>query len=389
MHQLRTLRSIRSLRGKRVLVRCDLNVSTSASGKLTSTDLWKLRGVLPTLAYLRRKGARTIAVSHRGRPHGHDHDLSMRPVVQKLAELMKTSVDFWHGSIEDYEARSRSLKNGRIACLENIRFFKEENANDPIFGKKLAALCDIYVDDAFGNVHRQHASMVAVTRYHPAYAGFLMEYEVAHLAGLLERATGPIVAIIGGNKISSKIRLIKKLLRKVDWILLGGALANTVLAAMDYKIGRSVYEEDMRTWSRSILHNKLKVPLDARVAHTMQSRTSRIASIGAVYNKDMILDIGPETVDFYGQIIAHAKTVIWNGPLGYFEDPRFARGTKDLVEILTKAKAKSYVGGGETVKAVLAAGAEHKVHFISSGGGAMLALLEGRPLPALRAMYKR
>lgn len=386
MH-LRTIRSVLRLKGKRVLLRCDLNASVT-KGAISKDDLWKLKSVLPTIQYLRRKKARIILVSHRGRPKGYDHDLTLASIVKKLSSLLGIAIPLWHGDFDMYEAHSKKMVPGDIACLENIRFHHGEEKNDERLGKSLARLGDIYVDDAFGNIHRTHASMVAVTRFLPSYAGLLVEYEVKHLQGLLHRAPHPIVAIIGGNKISTKILLIKKLLRRVDWLLLGGALANTVLAAMDYKIGRSVVEEDMRSWSRSILHNKLKVPLDARVAASFSARTARYAAIGAVRDKEMILDLGPDTIQFYAGILKLAKTVVWNGPLGYFEDHKFAVGTKALVKVLTRIKAKSYVGGGETVKAVLEAHADDKIHFISTGGGAMLSLLEGRPLPALRALQK-
>ncbi|MBI4091005.1 MAG: phosphoglycerate kinase [Candidatus Komeilibacteria bacterium] len=386
MH-LRTIRSILRLNGKRVLVRCDLNASIT-NGSLGADDLWKLKSVIPTIRYLRRKKARIILVSHRGRPKGYDHDLTLAPIVKKLSSLLGVTIPLWHSDFDTYEKRSKELKPGAIGCLENIRFNHGEERNDERLGRSLARLADIYVDDAFGNIHRTHASMVAVTRFLPSYAGLLVQYEVEHLQGLLQRARHPIVAVIGGNKISTKILLIKKLLRRVDWVLLGGALANTVLAAMDYKIGRSIVEEDMRSWSKSILHNKLKVPLDARVAPSIQSSAARYAAIGAVRDKEMILDLGPDTIAFYASILKLAKTVVWNGPVGYFEDQRFAVGTKELVKVLTHIKAKAYVGGGETVKAVLEENAEDKVRFISTGGGAMLSLLEGRPLPALRALQK-
>ena len=372
----------------RVLVRSDLNASFTDGG-IGSADLWKLKSSIATLDYLRKKGAAVIIIAHRGRPHGYDHNLSLAPIVARLSKLMQRPIPLWDDGLEEYGERAQALAPGAVVCLENIRFFHEEEKNGDLFAKKLARLGDAYVNDAFGDIHREHASVAAITRHLPPYAGLLMEKELKNLYGLLSRAKHPIVAIIGGNKISTKILLIKKLLRSVDWVLLGGALANTVLSAMDYKIGRSIVEEDMRTWSRSILHNKLKVPLDARVAPSPSSKQSRFAAIGAVRNTEMILDLGPDTIEFYATIIRRSSTVIWNGPVGYFEDARFAVGTNKLVEVIAGAPGTAYVGGGETVKAVLAQHAEKKIHFISTGGGAMLTLLEGRPLPALRALIKK
>ncbi len=384
--RLRSIR-LRRVQGKRILLRCDLNVSPR-SGSLGPFDLWKLKSIVPSIRSLRNGGGAIILVSHRGRPKGYDHGLSLRPVARALSALVRKPVAFWSDSIDAYAARSRTLTLGQVVCLENIRFHRGEETNSSSFAKQLARCADIYVNDAFANIHRTHASMVAITRYLPSYAGLLMEHEVSHLHNLLHHAAKPIVAVMGGNKISTKIRLIKKLLLKVEWLLMGGALANNVLAAMDYKIGRSMVEEEMISWSRGILHNKLKVPLDARVASSLHASKTRIAAIGAVRKHEMILDLGPDTVAFYAQIIRRAKTVIWNGPLGYFEDPRFGRATRDLVGVVAKANARAYVGGGETVKAVLEAHLEKKMHFISTGGGAMLSVLEGRPLPALRALMK-
>ena len=244
------------------------------------------------------------------------------------------------------------------------------------------------MNDAFGNLHRKHASMVAITRYVPAFAGLLLEYELGNLLGLLEKAKKPIVAIIGGSKISTKIRLIKRLMRKVDYVLLGGALANNVLAAMQHNVGKSVIEHDMKEWSKSLLNNKLKVPVDARVATSLKARP-RIEAVGDVKKNDIILDIGPDTVQLYTEIINTAKTVIWNGPLGLIEDPRYAKSTKSMVAVIGESSARSYVGGGETVKVILAEKREDQIHFISTGGGSMLALLEGHPLPALRPLIKK
>ncbi len=385
--KLRSIRSVLLLRNKRVLLRCDLNASVT-KGKIGPDDLWKLESSLKTIRYLLEKKARVIVVSHRGRPHGHDHDLSLKPIVAALTRLLGKPIAFWNGSMDDYAAWSKKLKPGQIACLENIRFDIREEQNDPRLGKELAALADVYVDDAFGNIHRNHASMVAVTRHLPSYAGFLLQYEVERLYGLLSHAAHPIVAIVGGNKISSKIVLLKRMLRKVEYLLLGGALANNVLAALNYDVGRSKIEPHMLAWSKNLMSNKLKLPVDALVSSSLTAK-ARVSAVGSVRKSEMILDLGPDTIALYEQVIQKARTVIWNGPLGYFEDPRYAKATHALVHILMKARAKAYIGGGETVKAVLAAKAEKKIHFVSTGGGAMLSFLQGTPCPALRPLVKK
>lgn len=386
MSRVRTITSIVRLKGRRVLLRCDLNASIT-NGKVSSDDLWKLKCALPTIRYLLKRQAAVILVSHRGRPRGYDHDLSLEPIVRVLAKELGRAIPLWRGSLSEMQNASRTMRPASIACLENIRFYKGEEGNDAHFAKELASLADLYVNDAFGNIHRRHASMVAITRYLPSYAGFLVQREVAALQHLLERAKRPIVAIVGGNKISTKIVLLKRLLRKVDYLLLGGALANNVLAAFDYDVGRSKIETDMLTWSKSLMSNKLKLPVDALVSSSLKAR-ARTSAVGRVRTSELILDLGPDTIALYEQVIRTARTVIWNGPLGYFEDPRYAKATHALVAILMRSKAKAYVGGGETVKAVLMAKAEQRLHFVSTGGGAMLSLLEGRPCPALSALIK-
>jgi len=385
--KLKTIKSLGRLRGKVILLRLDLNAPVT-NGRLDPSDLWKLKASLPTLHYLRARQAAIIIISHRGEPRGWDHDLSLKPIVAKLSRLLGQSIPVWADDFDACRAQAKKLKPGEIVCLENIRFHHEEYSNSSDFAERLAVLGDLYVNDAFGAIHRKQASVVALARQLPSYAGLLLEHEVMTLLALRGRLRKPAVAIIGGNKISTKIRLIKKLLRRVDWLLLGGALANTVLASMDYGVGRSMIEPDMVSWSKSLLDNKLKVPVDARVATSLRGRV-RISAVASVKKREIIYDIGPDTERLYQQVVSRARTVIWNGPLGYFEDKKFARGTKALVQALAKTRARVYLGGGETVKAVLEAGLESKIYFISTGGGAMLTVLEGRPMPALTPLIQR
>lgn len=384
---LRVIRKVLRLRGKRVVMRCDLNVSF-LNQRLDSTDLWKLKSVIPTIKFLQKRGASIILVAHRGRPRGVDHELTLLPLMKRLEKMLDTKIRFWKGGVGEAAHEAHTIRRGEIGCLENIRFDAREESNDARLGHALASLGDLYVNDAFANVHRSHASMLSVTRYMPSYAGLLMEYEVKNLSNLLNTAQRPIVAVVGGNKISTKIGLLKKLIRKVDYVLLGGSLANNVLAAMSHNVGKSKIERDMIEWSKGLLSNKLKVPVDARVANSF-SVAPRIAPVGRVASDEMILDLGPDTIELYEHIILPARTIIWNGPLGYFEDPRYAQSTNSLVRILMNVRAKSYVGGGETVKAVLSQGGEHDIHFISTGGGAMLELLENKPIPSLRALMTK
>ncbi len=385
--KLRTLQSIpvKKLRGSRVLVRLDLNAPI-VNGRLESADLWKLKSSVKTIDYLQRYGARIIIVSHLGRPDGKkDPQTSLKPILKKFSQMIGQKIEVWTKHPGKLEVESRKLEEGQVAALENIRWHKEEESCNLTFSKQLAKLADIYVDDAFGVIQRPHASNYGVTKYLPSYAGFLLEYEVKQLYNLIPRADRPIVAIMGGSKISSKMVLIKKLLKQVDYVLFGGALANNLLQAKDIGIGKSLVDSDAKVLHQYLVSNKIRLPVDARVA-TSLDKPSKIVAITKVASLDHIYDIGPDTVELYSQIIRQAKTVIWNGPLGLFEDPRFGKSTRELIQILSDSKAKAYVGGGETVKAVLQSRLEDTLHFVSTGGGAMLSLLEDTDLPALQAL---
>jgi len=385
--KLRTLRSIpvKSLRGKRVLVRLDLNAPI-IDGRLANADLWKLKSSVLTIEYLQQSGARVIIISHLGRPQGKkDLKTSLKPILKKFGQMIGQKIELWTAHPEKLEVRSRKLEEGKVAALENIRWHQGEEACSATFSKQLAKLGDIYVNDAFGVIQRAHASNYGIIKHLPSYAGFLLEYEVKSLYNVVSRADRPLVVIMGGNKISSKMVLIKKLLKRADYVLFGGGLANNLLQAKDIAIGKSLVDKDAHVLRQYLLSNKIRLPVDARVATSLVGQ-SKVVSITKVAALDHIYDIGPDTVALYGKIIRQAKTVIWNGPLGLFEDPRFGISTRELMQLLASSKAKAYIGGGETVKAVLQSRLEDKIHFVSTGGGAMLSLLEDEELPALKVL---
>lgn len=385
--KLRTLKDIRSVRGQRVLIRLDLNAPV-IGGHLESSDLWKLRASIHTVEHLAEHGAKVIIVSHFGRPDGKKvMTTSLRPIIRKFSQMVGRPITLWTEHPSKLEARSKKLEEGQIVALENIRWYPGEEKNDPQFARTLAALADIYVNDAFGVIQRTHASTVGVAKLLPSYAGFLLEYEVKALYNVVSRSKRPLVVVLGGSKISTKLGLLKVLLTKADFILLGGALANNVLQARDVEVGTSLVDKDAKLLRQYIYSNKLKVPIDVRVATSLTAK-SRLTAVSQVRSNESIYDIGPDTVEWYAKVLRHAKTVIWNGPLGLFEDPRYGASTRELIQVLSLSRAQAYVGGGETVKAVLQSRLEDSLHFVSTGGGAMLSLLERNDWPALNVLKK-
>ncbi len=374
------------MRGKRVLVRGGFNVPVNSRGEITDDS--RLRASLPTIRWLIDRKAKVILISHLGRPDGKRVPrLSMEAVGERLSELLDRQVRTLGDCVgPTVEQAVATLKSGQVALLENLRFHPEEEENDAHFARHLARLADLYVDDAFENIHRRHASMSAITQYLPSVAGFLVEREVTTLSRVLSKPRRPFVTIIGGAKISTKLVLIRKLLPKVDYLLLGGALANTMLKAHGIQVGKSLIEPAMVAAIRRLrlTDPKLKIPVDVIVASepTAEARTFRRA-VGNVRPDELILDIGPDTVALFNAIIAKARTVVWNGTVGLAELPSFAKGTRAVTRALAKAKATTIVGGGETVDAVRKLGLTKRLTLISSGGGAMLEFLEGKPLPGL------
>ena len=377
------------VKGKRVLVRVDFNVPL-AGGEVA--DDTRIRAALPTIWYLLNQGAAVILISHLGRPKGEvREDLRMDPVARRLSELLGQDVVKVDDCIgPDVEAAAARLNPGEVLLLENLRFHKEERENDPTFAAKLAALAELYVNDAFGAAHRAHASVSGVPAYLPAVAGFLMEKELNFLGAALERPEHPFVAILGGAKISDKISLVENLLSKVDTLLIGGGMANTFLKAQGYEVGESLVEEESLPLAREIVAKagkRLVLPSDVVVADAFDAQArAKTVGVDEVPTGWRILDIGPKTVELFGERLALAKTVVWNGPMGVFEFPRFAQGTVAIAQKLAQIEAMTIIGGGDTAAAVRQAGQADKMSHISTGGGASLEFLEGKTLPGVAAL---
>lgn len=380
--KLRSLRSV-SVRGKRVLVRAELNVARSASGRITDDS--RLRAVVPTIAWLRSHGARVIIATHLGRPDGKVvKSMSTKSLVRPLARALKTKVQFVDQSAGPKAlAATRALKNGNVLLLENVRFNPGEEQDSAPYSHALSQLAEVFVLECFGTAHRKHASVVGVGRYLPSYAGFRFEEEVRVLSKVMEHPKRPLVAILGGAKVSTKITLIESMLKRVDALLLGGALANTILKAKGLQIGASKNEPGMIRLIRvlDLTDTTLHIPVDVMVSAS--GSKPRIRAVGAVQSKESILDIGPDTVELFARAIKGARTIIWNGPMGKFEQRPFDRGTKRIAKYVGAARAYTVVGGGETVEALDAIHASRKIDFISTGGGAMVEFLEGKHLPGV------
>jgi phosphoglycerate kinase len=384
----KTIRDV-SVRGKRVLVRVDFNVPLKESAVADDT---RIQAALPTINYLLEKGAALILCSHLGRPKGKVvPELMMDPVAARLSELLDRPVqkmDACTGS--EVEAAAESMRPGDVILLENTRFNPEERANDPGFAKQVAGLADIFVNDAFGAAHRAHATTVGVTDYLPAVAGLLMEKELEFLSKATSDPEHPYVAILGGAKISDKIGVIESLLAKCDRLLIGGGMANTFFKAMGFEVGDSLVEEDAVPTAKSLLESassQLILPVDAVVADAFDNDAkTKVAAPNEVTPGWRILDIGPKTVQTFESALSGAKTVVWNGPMGVFEMPNFAKGTLAVAELLAKLDAMVIVGGGDSVRALRESGLADKMSHVSTGGGASLEFLEGKTLPGVAAL---
>ena len=388
-------RSVRDLAvaGKRVLVRVDFNVPLTPEGAVG--DDTRLRASLPTIQYLLEHGASVVLLSHLGRPKGPDPKLSLAPVSAHLSELLGRPVQFATDCIGTATlARAQSLQPGQVLLLENLRFHPEEEANDPTFARQLAALGDVYVNDAFGAAHRVHASTEAIAHLLPNAAGLLMQREIEVLGGLLDAPKRPFGAIIGGAKISSKIGVLEHLLTRIDLLVLGGAMANTFLKAQGHQVGASLVEDDQLAVARDTLataqRRKVQVilPVDVVVAERFASDAAhRVVDVAQVPDGWTILDVGPQSIALIRQAVTRCATVLWNGPLGMFEFPAFAAGTLAVAQMLADTPGiVSVVGGGESVAAVEQAGLADRMTHVSTGGGASLELLEGKTLPGVAAL---
>jgi len=388
MFNKKTIRDI-DVKGKRVLVRVDYNVPIK-EGKVG--DDTRIRAAMPTLNYLLKQGASLILCSHLGRPKGGpEPKYSLEPVAAYLGALMEKQVFFADDCIgPQAEAAAKALKPGELLLLENTRFHPEEEKNDPGMAKKLASLADVYVNDAFGSAHRAHASTEGVARFLPAVAGFLLEREIKYLGQAVADPERPFVAILGGAKISDKIGVIKNLLTKADSILIGGGMANTFFKAEGYPVGDSLVEDEALETAREILAqsgSKVRLPVDVVIADKFEAEAAhKTMASGPVPEGWRILDIGPETMAHYATVIKSAKTVVWNGPMGVFEFPEFAKGTFAVAQAAAESDGVTIVGGGESVAAVQQSGLADKITHISTGGGASLEMLEGLTLPGVAAL---
>ncbi len=379
------------LAGKRALVRVDFNVPLK-NGAIT--DDTRIRGALPTISHILAQGGSVVLMSHLGRPKGIDPTQSLQPIAARLAELLGAPVAFAADCVgEAVETQARALKPGGVLLLENLRFHKEEEKNDPDFAKQLAKLGDVYVLDAFGSAHRAHASVEAVAHFLPAAAGLLMEKEINFLGKVISNPERPLVAILGGAKISDKLPVIQNLAPMVDKLLIGGGMANTFLKAQGYELGGSLVEPDVLAQARDLLAScsgKLMLPIDMMIADAFKpNANAHVASIGQITPGWLALDIGPRTIEQYRRVIADARMVVWNGPMGVFEMPRFATGTNAVAHAVADSGAISVIGGGDSVAAIEAAGLADKVSHISTGGGASLEFLEGKMLPGVAVLPDR
>lgn len=381
------------LTGKRVLVRVDYNVPMNDKGEIT--DFIRIEASLPTLHYLLDQGAAVILMAHLGRPKGKvNPKFTLKPVAEALSQLIHRPVQFCPDCVgKDAQDAAAQLRNGDILLLENLRFHPEEEKNDPHFAQELAALGDVYVNDGFGVSHRAHASVEAVTHYLPAVAGFLLEKEIAYLGNAVDKPQRPFAAIIGGAKVADKIAVIRSLIKKADVILIGGGMANTFLAAKGYNLGKSLVEKESLGIAKDLLaeaaaqKTKMLLPVDLIMAASFSNEADHEAEDLDALNPDyMALDIGPKTAELYARTLAGMKTIVWNGPMGVFEMPNYAEGTRRVAEAMAASAGITIVGGGDSAAAVKQMGLADKMSHVSTGGGASLEYLEGKVLPGLAAL---
>ena len=391
----KTVRDI-DLKGKKVFVRCDFNVPMDENQNIT--DNTRIVAALPTIKYLLEQNCKIILASHLGRPKGEfKPEYSLKPVAKELSKLLNKEVIMANDVIgEDAIKKASELKEGEILLLENVRFHREETDNDPEFAKKLASMAEVFVNDAFGTAHRAHASTAGIADYLPAVAGFLIEKELKFLGEAINNPERPLVAILGGAKVSDKIGVIDNLLEKVDTLMIGGGMTYTFFKAQGYEVGKSICELDKLDLAKELMEKaknkgvKLMLPVDTKVGKEYsadtESKTVKSTEIPADWEG---LDIGEETIKLYSEELQKAKTVIWNGPLGVFEFPQFAIGTNAIAKVLADLDATTIIGGGDSAAAVKKAGLEDKMTHISTGGGASLEFIEGKKLPGIECLMDK
>lgn len=377
------------LKNKRVLLRCDFQVPLSKEGDIL--DDFKIKAIVPTVEYLIAQGAKIILMSHLKPAESAKEAVSLKILQPRIEEILNKKIQFLDDSIgEGIKKRIEKIESGDIVLLENLRFYKEEEENNEEFARKLANLGDIYVNDAFSVSHREHASVVRIPKYLPSAAGFLLEKEIKILSKVLQSPTRPLVVIIGGAKISTKIKVIENFLKVADHLILGGEIANAILGGKGLLIGKSLSEPSIlaKIEKISLTDQKLHLPLDGIIAlKNGDEQIVREGAIGTVRKEEGVFDIGPESIIVFKNIIKTAKMILWNGPLGLFEDKRFERGTKEIgEEIVRNHSAFKIIGGGETIQAANSFGLLDKFDHISTGGGAMLEFLSGNKLPGIEAL---
>ena len=381
---------------RRVLVRVDFNVPMDRGGKIT--DDTRIRACLPTIDYLVKQQARTVLCSHLDRPGGKMVDeLRLAPTAKRLSELLNKPVKALNDCIgPQVEAAVSGLRDGEIVLLENLRFYPQEEANDPQFAQSLSRLADIYVDDAFGSCHRAHASIVGVAQYLPAVSGFLLQKELETLTGLVANPARPFGAVIGGAKLATKLGLLNNMTTKVNSLLIGGGMAATFLKSQGYGVGNSAVEDSQIAGVLDVMKRaksagvELVLPQDFIVAEKLEAgAAAQVVPMDKVPEDRIIADIGPKSVEAFSRVLDKCKTVFWNGPLGVFEIAEFAQATRDLAKVLANLKATTIIGGGSTAEAVEEMGLTNRMSYVSTGGGASLELLQGKVLPGVAVLQDR
>ena len=400
---MKTIKEIKNLKNKKVLVRVDFNVPVGDDGIVDEKEDWRIKAALPTIKYLLEKEAKVILIAHLGRPkisqkntssatvdshlRGDDKMYSLNPVAKRLEELLNREVKFVDDCIGDkVDNAVEKMQAGEIILLENLRFYKDEENNDEKFAEELAKSADVYINNAFSVSHREHASICAITKFLPSYAGLLLEKEVTVLSDAINDPKKPVTVIIGGAKIKTKVPVIKNLMDKVDHIIIGGVVANVILKAMGIDTGKSLLNSvDLKGVKEiNFESEKLYVPVDVVVFNSKTKKIS-LQAVGKV-GDNKILDIGTESANLYSKIISDSKTIIWNGPMGKFEDKNFSFGTKEIAKAVAKKSKCTIIGGGDTIAVLRQFGYLDKMSYVCTGGGAMLEFLAGKKLPGLEAL---